>query len=340
MIPTEQETVKSCPVIGLFISKFSARPKERNYKYRQLDAKSQEIRLLVLQPGSSNDPIRCTLKRVSIAGTHQPDYEATSYVWGDASLRSSIFIDGCRMSVPASSARVLQRARLAGRSRALWIDAICINQQDIAERSQQVGIMSQIYAKSRRNLIWLGEDDGTSKSAIASIRLIVQDLARTTGADLDDALFDSHNNFKHAPTTSNLECDRYALLAFFSSEWFSRLWIVQEVALAPQSICLRGECEVPFVDVLRSIAWFTLNFRTQLWFSRSQLIELPRLESLLRLVGPGRVYTFQQIHNLKAIHILETMRFYKATDPKDYVYGTLGILEKFAGNIPKGLEPD
>ena len=134
--------------------------------YHPLDAKAQEIRLLVLETSTAEQSVYCSLHVVSLLSDPKPQYETVSYAWGDTSLRSTIFVSGRSKNVPAGPGRVLQRMRLATKSRVLWIDAICIDQDNLSERDQQVSIMPQIYSNTRRNLVWLGEDDGFTECAL------------------------------------------------------------------------------------------------------------------------------------------------------------------------------
>lgn len=74
-----------------------------------------------------------------------PEYETISYVWGDPNLKATVYVNGRGALVPASPERVLRRMRLPVRIRVLWIDALCIKQDDLQEKQQQVAIMGEIY---------------------------------------------------------------------------------------------------------------------------------------------------------------------------------------------------
>ncbi|KAH7191141.1 heterokaryon incompatibility protein-domain-containing protein [Fusarium oxysporum] len=113
--------------------------------------KPSEIRLFILDPGSSTDALSGRIQQSSW-GT---DYEALSYVWGDVQDSTTMCIDGHTVSVTRSLGTALDHLRYPGRSRKLWIDYICIN-QDVVERSQQVAKMGLIYENSKSVLIWLG----------------------------------------------------------------------------------------------------------------------------------------------------------------------------------------
>lgn len=87
-----------------------------------------------------------------------------------------MLIDGVALDVPASAESAVQRMRDRHSMRTLWIDSICINQSDINERSHQVGIMGDVYAHSTCNLIWLGESDESTASAVQSFNAVYDEI--------------------------------------------------------------------------------------------------------------------------------------------------------------------
>ncbi|KAE9365056.1 HET-domain-containing protein, partial [Stipitochalara longipes BDJ] len=122
-------------------------------------------RLIELLPGKESDPISCSLRPVNLEDA-QP-FEALSYVWGDGRSMRSIFcfdhgsISNTKTStilVTSNCWHALRRLRLEDKTRVLWIDAICINQnrEDQGEKSQQVPLMGNLYRKASCVLVYLG----------------------------------------------------------------------------------------------------------------------------------------------------------------------------------------
>ncbi|KAF2748669.1 HET-domain-containing protein, partial [Sporormia fimetaria CBS 119925] len=107
------------------------------------DPSVREIRLLHLQPGAWKDPIQGTLDVVSLS--KKPKYQALSYVWGDPTNRKPISIDGELFLATQYLFNALQRIRHPWKQLYLWVDAVCINQDDLHERQNQVAIMGEIY---------------------------------------------------------------------------------------------------------------------------------------------------------------------------------------------------
>ncbi|KAK3626135.1 hypothetical protein LTR56_020042 [Elasticomyces elasticus] len=121
---------------------------------------AREIRVLVVQPAVDEDePIRALLEYTNI---DEPcNYDAISYCWsrredGRAELIRDIQCNGHVVPVTDTAEEAIKSFRRPDRERVLWLDALCINQSDIRERTQQVSMMAQIYAASAKTLIYLG----------------------------------------------------------------------------------------------------------------------------------------------------------------------------------------
>ena len=115
------------------------------------------IRLIQLQPGRRHEDICFELTERHFVETF--DYYALSYVWGDVFDRKDVICCGRRLSVTSNLHAVLRRIRATHASDLLWVDAICINHDDIAEKTAQVRMMTEIYARAQFVLIWLGEEE-------------------------------------------------------------------------------------------------------------------------------------------------------------------------------------
>jgi hypothetical protein len=138
----------------------------------------RSIRLLILLPGKFGDTIQCCLFPFELSKAIP--YEALSYCWGVSEPSVSIVCNGQPFEVRPNLGAALQRLRRSNvgvspmiwLARALWIDAVCINQVDLGERTEQVSFMADIYTQARKTLIWLGEDDGCAASAFSIIHKV------------------------------------------------------------------------------------------------------------------------------------------------------------------------
>lgn len=138
-----------------------------------------EFRLVEIQPGKPEDPICCNL--FTTRARDSPKYEALSYTWGNPDDKQSI---QCRAAagdraghllVTQNCASALRRLRLENSPRTVWIDSICIDQNEITERNHQLGLMARIYTQAEQVVIHLGEaSEDSDRQSTGSARLTIQ----------------------------------------------------------------------------------------------------------------------------------------------------------------------
>src|SRR5436305_219035 len=143
-----------------FLIGFAGR--KRLYSNGALRGATPKFRLLQLEPGGWDQQLRCTLHELPLDGA--PTYKALSYAWDsgfqpDEVERPSIQCNGVSVPVSWNLYAALRRLRHVAEPIHVWVDAICINQQDDRERTHQVQMMRDIYHKSDEVAIWLGEGD-------------------------------------------------------------------------------------------------------------------------------------------------------------------------------------
>lgn len=127
-------------------------------QYQPLDPKKSEIRVLNLSPSSdANESVHCSLSHVSL--DERPTFEALSYVWGPPTPTNDIFINGAKFTVGPSLHAALKGLRQRNRPRTIWADAICINQNDDADKRYQVPLMGRLYTEATRTVIWFGDSN-------------------------------------------------------------------------------------------------------------------------------------------------------------------------------------
>ncbi|KAH7079789.1 heterokaryon incompatibility protein-domain-containing protein [Paraphoma chrysanthemicola] len=189
------------------------------------------IRMLHIKPGAFCEPIVCCLDTTSL--TSPATYEALSYAWGDSTRCKSIRVSATGahhevdFQVTANCFDALRRLRFELEPRTVWIDAICIDQSNTKERSQQVALMSKIYSAAKQVVVYLGEGSEDSDLAIDFI-LDCSSLSFTKSSVL-----------------------KLALWRLFQRPWFTRVWVIQEVTFAQTSTVYVGN---------RTLAWTA--FRT------------------------------------------------------------------------------
>lgn len=134
------------------------------YKYERLNG-SRDIRLITLCPGVGNETILVNIEHDSL--DRKPAYEALSYVWGPQNPSHLVQCNNASLAVGGNLRDALRCLRKPDAPRVLWIDRIAINQEDTDERSQQVGLMGDIYSSASLIVIWLGTADDSTEPAIS-----------------------------------------------------------------------------------------------------------------------------------------------------------------------------
>lgn len=160
-------------------------------KYEALDPLRYEIRILLLLPSRrSRTRIRCRMIHQSL---DDPDieYEALSYVWGSPQPAQQIRVNGTGFHVGPNLHSALQHLRLKDKIRRLWVDAVCINQRDNAEKSVQVAQMGRVFAQASQTNAWLGKQEDV-RLAMRLLRLIAKKRMRIeTLCGLEDETLDA-----------------------------------------------------------------------------------------------------------------------------------------------------
>jgi tetratricopeptide (TPR) repeat protein len=219
-----------------------------SYQYDPLP-RSSAYRLL--QYEVKNAAIHCSLHMVDKASTN--GYVALSYTWGSARPGDGltadpickIFCDGKELYITQNLFDALSVLRMAPNT-LLWVDAICINQKDLDERSSQVALMGTIYSRAVYTIVWLGKPDVCSNV----VHGLLQKITGTVNWLLEEQGIEG---LPQDPTASTFwvkvgrppfsPWEQRALVNFFDRLWFERCWIMQEIILAKGAFCVCGGAE-------------------------------------------------------------------------------------------------
>lgn len=202
--------------------------------YRSLALKpgSRGIRLFSLQPDHEDfhAPIAGSLSIAKFDdGTH---YEALSCTWGltNTANQSQVRLSHGTMSISYNLDVALRHLRQKEVARILWIDAIFIDQSNISEKSDQVAQMREVYENASEVQIWLGPAGIYSHDGVKVLAALLQ--AREVP-----------NNSAGFITSFGL----HVLEDILSRDWWSRLWVVQEAAIAKRASLICGYKVVPWL---------------------------------------------------------------------------------------------
>jgi hypothetical protein len=137
-----------------------------HYVYEPLEP--GQIRILQLAPGNKSETLIGELLIMDFDEKFI-EYDALSYMWGDPASTDTIYLSGSALPIASNLATALYHLRYIKSPLTIWVDAVCINQGDIIERSEQVRLMRQLYKRAKSVRIWINEPktDGTSEAVTA-----------------------------------------------------------------------------------------------------------------------------------------------------------------------------
>lgn len=307
------------------------------YKYSPIPKNS--IRLLNLSGAKSSH----VLKSVDIANSLP--YYALSYAWGVQVNDIPLQVNDQTLYLSSHLANAIQRLRkLTGDDVCsdspiewLWIDKICINQNDPTERSNQVQLMNRIYSRAVKTLIWLGPDDEGCSGAWQLIDQIYVVFRRETPCarsvtDIPSRLYSDEHHIRLG--LPGWEYEGWQLMRMLLNlPWFSRTWIVQEVALSPvDPIIVHGQQIYSWNRLGWAASWLRRRGYLRLPMMSNQFQNVDTISNIQRLVGKWP---------LGALLVTISAKCH-ATDQRDKVYGLLGLAAESQGDSrpPDALRPD
>ena len=276
--------------------------------------------------------LRVSLSVVPFQVQNPPTFEALSYVWGPTENPDFVTVGETgndTIAVTQNLAIALRHVRYRRQYRTLWVDAICVNQKDLAERSQQVQLMGSIYGSAARVIAWVGPKTYDSSLALSVLQAIgtsfeVDWNLSTAKSTTEDE--ETHSTGKLTPTWQGAlsKAQVNAIKSLISRPYFRRLWVQQEMRLA------KGDTAV-IACGLAQLSWNV--FGRALLVLRLDLIPKPilefpyglpawhdRLEGVCSLCSPITNKNFFD-------HVRDHSRC-SCSDPKDRVFALLSIYER------------
>ena len=285
--------------------------------YEYTDLKDPHaIRILTLAPGRDFGEIRCSLSQVLL--TSRPKYEALSYAWGDPSKPRRVVCDGKAIPVTENLFTALRNLRWPDEERAIWVDGLCINQTSNVEKNHQLPLMGRVYSEARMVLIWLGEDKGNDgRTAFSYLKELGDHLREHTVHSLGSPLLQDNVRKYWLPRLNSV----WRRLA--GNPWFRRLWVVQEVALARNSMLVWGGETIALDLVLRIISVVSECQASITSEGLRPLKSLSRIDSIRTNTWAPQLKKGRKLSILDLLHQTEP---FECTDPRDKIYALLGLV--------------
>ncbi|KAI8939245.1 hypothetical protein NX059_005071 [Plenodomus lindquistii] len=363
------------------------------------------IRLLSINPGFPSEPLECAF--VTVANlSDSPSYDALSYVWGTELNAQPIICNGVEVKVTRQLGAALNHLRrfpgwgsvvpwpadhpLHSRRNVwkdfarnrhehakcdieeqgtilLWVDALCINQEDASERAEQVKMMGKIYARATNVKIWLGEEDkepldfGTPSTLESThdyhlgvfgrvpivLSFIAQALRNANGPKnrlaarqpMEDS---AHRNRAYGFLPPDApEWD--VLRQFFANGWFARVWVVQEVVLSNRATALIGDWEIDWAAIGQAAVWFQSKGYAIPAVLKYQIRNSQDLLPVFKAAATWKL-CLRQDRRVLLLELLHEFRSRLATNAVDKVYATFGMAAELtsmgSSRFDELVEPD
>ncbi|KAF5694003.1 heterokaryon incompatibility 6 OR allele, partial [Fusarium mundagurra] len=291
------------------------------------------FRLLVIEPWCADkDRLKCHLRAVRIDDA-SGKYSALSYCWAQpvCGAVQGLVCNGFDKDAGENLRLAMQNIRYSTLPRIVWVDALCINQDDLAERSQQVQMMGDIYKQAVETIIWLGDvfPRGPSLPEFDSICQVVKAWNESLRPS-----YEARNAkgklchyepgiAKDRSVAINVAFDASLVARVFGCPWFERRWVIQEVALASSAVV-----KVPGATM--QWKWVGLAagiIRT----NHNWLINSYRMPNLYNAYLISRLSTHGPLPplDLSLLSLLRLTEGFKTAEKLDVVFALLGLLDRY-----------
>ncbi|KAI0549914.1 heterokaryon incompatibility protein-domain-containing protein [Xylaria curta] len=281
------------------------------FEYQRLDLRGSGFRLVRLQKGDGV-MIECELIHTTLDDNVIP-YEAVSYTWGALKRERHVYVKGEILPVTSNLWQVLYDLRRPDIDRYLWVDGVCINQDDNIERGHQVQQMKDIYQRADHGIFYLSPYTDIVQVIMASLTLLQKKVAGTHWPTKDERWGSAWQKVRRElPTGSNVLQMR-GLTYLLNCSFFSRVWILQEVA----SVCRS------------SVYCGTASISAHIFAMGPPLLGIaqnPHIRAILTLMRRplcARAIPFRR----SLACLLQNFGLSKASDERDRIYALLGLCE-------------
>lgn len=293
------------------------------YQYEPLP-EGDHIRVLDLEPSMDRDAVLCgKLRTVQLYHDDYP-YEAMSYTWGEPVFSHMLYVTATNvlehpkvLCITSNLAALLRRMRYPVHTRTFWIDAICINQQNNEEKSNQIPMMMSIYRRAFQVNIRLGHHPEKE----AMMRLLNEFSRRRTPTN--------------GPSEIETEAAREAFCGILSLPWFTRRWIIQEAVVNPDVTVFCGAETMSLIRLFNlvhqlgseSFPLFEPVWAMKKLWNNLACEPIPSAEDEARRGSPTHDFPCPMAA------LMEQFDHFDCADPRDRIYALSG-LQRCANIIP------
>ncbi|KAL8903582.1 MAG: hypothetical protein Q9207_003833 [Kuettlingeria erythrocarpa] len=279
-------------IVPSLFSPADASPFPGRETYPPLNHSVESLRILRLLPGSRG--LSCQTESTSFRD--HPQYRALSYEWGSGDRTLPIVINGIETRVGKNLWEALYYLRDAREEQVLWVDAICINQHDLAEKAIVVPRMNFVYRRAAEVIIWLGPHPPPKL-----VNLSRMAWWAFAPPNIDKAY---HKEWWHQAVPW--------LFDLMHANYWTRTWIIQEVGEAVRLTVHFGKQSLPWDAFVAAVATYRKCFPRASWTDK-----VSALDDLRRSRREGEIYSFT--------HLISVFRDSFCKVPHDKIYAFLGM---------------
>ena len=277
----------------------------RTFVHEPLNLGQHTIRVLQILPGRSSETIKCILNHVP---RQRDGYVCLSYMWGAEYPNHVITVNGMRFSVRQKLFRFLELARKLEMKDRLWIDAICIDQDNVLERNHQVQQMAEIYRHAKHVLVYPGD---ISWRMHLAIWLLVHKPSPNGVRSSENR--GAYKIGRLLCLSRKLSIEYPRPLPIGRLPYWERTWIVQEILLAQKIFVVSDAGLLPWNA-------FSAFYMRSAMIEQDQVNELPYLQSLCEWRKSDKPSL-----RFDLLVLLNTFSDTQCADVRDRVYGLLGL---------------
>ncbi|KAG8361256.1 hypothetical protein FVEN_g1056 [Fusarium venenatum] len=279
-----------------------------------------------------------TFKVVSL--NNPPPFVALSYVWGDLADTLPLGVGEHIITATRNLHHALESLTVSKKYQALWIDALCINQDDFEERASQVAMMGDIYSRAEYVLAFLSPQSDPFNMGLDFMEKTAQNPEMHFDPSLSPHLTVDAPRLAAFGLTASDPILQRSIIDFFGTPWFTRVWTVQEFLLARKVIFRCGKrtidaevvkkCCRSWIDHSKTCCWSgdqprhgnTHGFIDTTWDNSSNLTLYTatlRMKPLMDMSSRGR------LHSIDFLAAISLFRIRQCSDPRDRIYGFAGL---------------
>lgn len=301
-------------------------PQDQRQVYEPMEDLHNSTRVLELLPClDTSTTIRFRLLVEDLEDL--PAYIAVSYGFGSPHPQELAMVHGQTKGLFPNLARILRmlRSRKEGAVSKVWLDALCINQEDTLERSYQLPLMSRIFSQAQEVVVSLGKKPPNAAQGLAVLKdmaAVTQIMPQTNGQDGRGLRWQALSALKVLEEDGNSK----ALASLFPDAWWTRLWLLQELVIASNAIMVMDDLSFSCTTIESAVTAESILQRHLQYSERRRWRRQTAFPGWAAAKRLFKTRTQRGSHGGHSLHpLFWRLRHDLVADQRDQVYALLGM---------------